>query len=291
MRTLAVTALLLTGTGALVAQPTLERVYSNFDVGNDGWTSTPRFIGGSENGDASQVEYSQTAPASWRNCPFGHNEGLGGDLLDPSTGPGYLMVRDAWRRRGPMGVVAPSAYSTTLADWAADPLTASLTLSFDALELDTTDGGFAYWSSVGVATKARMFGVVKIEGTGGSAWRDFAPFDPAHGTSIQSIADNWTRYSVDLVGAGGLDTRGWTGDLAAALSDVTRIQVVLESRASLHAPGHHSTRLWETAGFDNFTVAREAGQPPPVPELPVAALLLLGLLPLASAAWHRRARG
>ena len=290
MRTLTLTALLLVaGQTALVAQPVVERAYSNFDSGNDGWSPTPRIIGGVESGAAAALNYSRTAPPDWRNCPYHHDEGLGGHDVDPSTVgvEGYLMVRDAWTRNGPAGVVAPSAYSTTLTDWAADPQTESLTVSFDGLELDTSDGGFPYWESRGHRIKSGIFGILKIEGPGGSAWRDLAPFDPNSGTSIQSIQDNWQRYSVDLTGAGGLDTKGWTGDLASALSDVTRIQVLLESRYSYRVPGRRADRLWETVGFDNFMIAREAGQPQ-VPELPTAALAALGLAPLAAFGLRRR---
>ena len=291
MRTFVLTlVLVVSATTALMAAPIVERVYSNYDSGNDGWIPTPKVgTGGVEYGAASSLNYSKTAPASWRNCPYGHDEGLGGHDVDPSTVgvQGYLMVKDAWTRSGPAGVVAPSPYSTTLTDWAADPLTESLSISFDGLELDTTDGGFDWYENNGVPTKSGFFGTVIIEGTGGKAQRDLEPFYAVRGSS--TIGNDWTRYSVDLIGSGGLDTRSWTGDLAGELGDVTRIQVLLESRASLYDPFDPTVKLWETTGFDNFMIARQSGQPE-VPELPAVALAALGLAPLAAFGLRRRTR-
>jgi len=293
MRTVVLTLVLLVlATATILAAPIVERQYSNFDTANDGWISTPRIVGGIETGAASQVQYSKTAPTSWRDCAYGHNEGLGGELLDPSTTSGYLMVKDAWTQSGPMGVVAPSTYGTTLTDWAADSATTSLTLSFDALEMDTTNtsttDGFGYWEAQGKDTHSPIMGTLVIEGAGHRASLDLAPFNPIWGTSVQAIDDNWTRYNVDLIGSGGLNLKGWSGDLPGALGDVDRIQVLLESRSSYLNP-LTGGKLWETDGFDNFVIARGSGRPN-VPELPTAALALLGLVPVALLKLRRRAK-
>lgn len=169
--------------------------------------------------------------------------GLGGSVSHAAGG--YLLQQDTqstW-----MSVVAPAAYHGNLSAYLGG------TLSFDGLNANGAAADLA---------SAPWFGRVTVSGPGGSAWRAVAGIGPGQ----PPVNGGWQTYVTTLEAA------GWTGNLGAALANVTSMTVSLE----------FNDDIVELAGFDNFRVSA-------VPEPGTWALMLGGLLALGRLPPRRRA--
>lgn len=156
--------------------------------------------------------------------------GLGGSVSHAAGG--YLLQQDTqstW-----MSVVAPAAFHGDLSAYLGG------TLSFDGRNMDGAAADLA---------SGPWFGKVTITGPGGSAWRQVAGVGPGQ----PPVNGGWQTY------AAALDASGWTGNLGAALANVTSMTVSLE----------FNDEVAELAGFDNFRVSA-------VPEPGSWALMLAG---------------
>lgn len=152
--------------------------------------------------------------------------GAGGAVTWVSSGGnpgGYLRQADnlnTW-----MTVFAPSAFLGNLSAYLGG------SLSFDARNLGSAPD----------LNQAPLFGTVTITGTGGSASRTLG------GLGQPPAGNLWNGYSAALTA--GL----WTGNLTAALNNVTEISVVLE----------FNNDIVEVAGFDNFKLQGVSTVPEP----------------------------
>lgn len=175
--------------------------------------------------------------------------GLGGAVSHFATGGnpgGFLQQEDTDGTF--MEVIAPAKFSGNLLSYLNGAV------SFDAKNVNGANPDLS---------SGPWFGTVVFSGPGGTAELAVAGIGP--GTPLAD--GQWRSFSAQL------DPALWSGDLAAVLSNVTSLTVVLEFNDVTGA---------ETAGFDNFLLT-------PMPEPGSLALLTLGLGWLA--ARQRVARG
>jgi hypothetical protein len=187
----------------------------------------------SPNARADIVSTFDTGLEGWTGVGGTVSHGAGGYLLQ-------LDTQNSW-----MSVAAPAAFRGNLSAYLGG------TLSFDALNANGVAPNLA---------SGPWFGTVTITGPGGSASRPVAGVGPG-----QPAANGaWQTYTAALGPA------AWSGNLAAALANVTSLTVSLEFNED----------IVELAGFDNFRVTA-------VPEPGTWALWLGGLAALCRLATRR----
>jgi len=150
------------------------------------------------------------------------------------NGGGFLQQQDTdgtW-----MTVYAPAAFLGNLSSLLGG------TLSFDAKNVNNAAPDLS---------SAPWFGTVTIVGAAATASLAIA----GSGPGLPLADGSWHRFAAPLTAA------NWSGDLAAALSDVTALSVVLEFNDTTGA---------EVAGLDNFRISA-------VPESGSAGLFAAGL--------------
>jgi len=173
----------------------------------------------------------------------------GGVLSYSATGGnpgGFLRLQDNVDTF--MTVFAPSSFYGDLLSYLGG------ILAFDAKNLNDSSPDL---------NQSPFFGTVTITGSSGSASRLVG------GVGQPPNDSNWHSYSATL------DPALWSGNLEAALSNVTNLSVTLESNIS---------PTGEFNGFDNFSITA-------VPEPSSLVLGLFGMLTGFSYWWRRQRRG